>query len=50
MTIAQNKKAGHDYFIEERFEAGIVLTGTVAARVRDVEVGWGRERSMDRPI
>lgn len=26
-TIARNRKASHDYFIEERFEAGIVLEG-----------------------
>jgi len=26
-TIALNRKATHDYFIEERFEAGIVLEG-----------------------
>ena len=26
-TIALNKKARHDYHIEERFEAGLVLTG-----------------------
>ena len=26
--LAQNKKAWHEYFIEERFEAGIVLMGT----------------------
>ena len=26
-TIATNKKALHDYFIEERFEAGLVLEG-----------------------
>jgi SsrA-binding protein len=26
-TIAQNKKARHDYFIEQRFEAGMVLAG-----------------------
>ena len=26
-NIAQNKKAFHDYFIEERFEAGLALTG-----------------------
>jgi SsrA-binding protein len=26
-TIALNRKATHDYFIEERFEAGIVLAG-----------------------
>lgn len=26
-TIALNKKAGHDYFIEQRIEAGLVLQG-----------------------
>jgi SsrA-binding protein len=26
-TIAQNRKARHDYFIEEKFEAGLVLQG-----------------------
>lgn len=26
-TIAQNKKAHHDYFLEEHFEAGLVLQG-----------------------
>jgi SsrA-binding protein len=31
---AQNKKAGHDYFIEETFEAGIVLTGTEIKSIR----------------
>lgn len=25
--IAQNKKAGHEFFIEQRFEAGLVLEG-----------------------
>lgn len=27
MAIAQNRKATHNYFIEERFEVGIVLEG-----------------------
>ena len=26
--VAQNRRAQHDYFIDERFEAGIVLSGT----------------------
>ena len=26
-TIALNKKAGHDYFIEQRIETGMVLEG-----------------------
>lgn len=32
--VANNKKAWHDYFIEERIEAGIVLTGTEIKSVR----------------
>ena len=32
--IANNKKARHDYFIEEEYEAGIVLTGTEIKSVR----------------
>ena len=33
-TIAQNKKAWHDYFIDERFEAGIELFGTEVKSLR----------------
>jgi SsrA-binding protein len=32
--VAKNKKARHDYFIEETLEAGIVLTGTEVKSVR----------------
>ena len=32
--IANNKKAFHDYFVEERFEAGIELFGTEVKSVR----------------
>ena len=32
--IASNKKAYHDYFIEEKFEAGIELTGTEIKSIR----------------
>ena len=32
--IAQNKKAYHDYFVEETFEAGIALYGTEVKSVR----------------
>ena len=32
--IANNKKAKHDYFIEETYEAGIVLTGTEIKSIR----------------
>lgn len=33
-VIAQNKKASHDYFIEETYEAGIVLKGTEIKSIR----------------
>ena len=33
-TVAQNKKAHHDYFIEESFEAGIELCGTEVKSIR----------------
>ena len=37
-TIAQNKKARHDYFIEESFEAGIELCGTEVKSIRSGRV------------
>jgi SsrA-binding protein len=37
-TIAQNKKARHDYFIEQTFEAGIVLSGTEVKSIRQGKV------------
>ena len=33
-TIANNKKAFHDYYIEEKFEAGIVLKGSEIKAIR----------------
>ncbi|MFW5670351.1 MAG: SsrA-binding protein SmpB [Acetivibrio ethanolgignens] len=36
--IANNKKARHDYFIEDVYEAGIVLTGTEIKSVRGGKV------------
>lgn len=35
MSIVQNKKAFHDYFIEEKYEAGIVLEGWEVKAIRD---------------
>ena len=32
--IAQNKKAYHDYFVEEKYEAGIALFGTEVKSIR----------------
>ena len=36
--VAGNKKARHDYFIEEVYEVGIVLTGTEIKSVRQGKV------------
>lgn len=34
LLVANNKKARHDYFVEDSYEAGIVLTGTEIKSVR----------------
>jgi SsrA-binding protein len=34
MSIVQNKKAFHDFFIEDRFEAGLVLEGWEVKAIR----------------
>jgi SsrA-binding protein len=34
VTIIENKKAFHDYFIEERYEAGVVLEGWEVKAIR----------------
>lgn len=34
MSIVENKKAFHDYFIEERFEAGLALEGWEVKAIR----------------
>lgn len=36
--VANNKKAYHDFFVEETYEAGIVLTGTEIKSVRQGRV------------
>ena len=38
MSIVQNKKAFHDYFIEEKYEAGLVLEGWEVKSIRDGRV------------
>ena len=37
-TISQNKKARHDYFVEESYEAGIELSGTEIKSLRQGSV------------
>ena len=34
MTIVENRKASHDYFIEERYEAGLELQGWEVKAIR----------------
>lgn len=36
--IAQNRRARYDYFLEQKFEAGIVLVGTEVKSIRAGEV------------
>ena len=42
--IAQNRKASHDFFIHEKFEAGIALVGSEVKSMREAAVtmadGW----------
>jgi len=37
-TVAQNKKAYHDYHIEETLEVGMVLTGTEIKSIRNGKI------------
>ncbi|MDQ2741602.1 MAG: SsrA-binding protein SmpB [Chloroflexota bacterium] len=37
-TIAVNRRATHDYFIDDRVEAGLVLTGTEIKSIREGRV------------
>ena len=42
-VVANNKKARHDYFVEETYEAGIALTGT---EIKSVRVGRAMRTSI----
>ena len=54
---AQNRKAFHDYFVEDRYEAGIELAGTEVKSIRGRNAefegrllygkGWGAVRPWD---
>ncbi len=37
-NLSENRRAGHDYFLLERFEAGMVLTGTEVKAAKDGKV------------
>ncbi|MCI0363590.1 MAG: SsrA-binding protein SmpB [Phycisphaerales bacterium] len=48
----ENRRARHDYFIEETLECGIKLTGTEIKSVRNgqVSLGEGYVRATDQPV
>ena len=49
-VIARNKKALHDYHIEDTYEAGIVLTGTEIKSIRQgPEPEGGEEGATPQP-
>jgi SsrA-binding protein len=50
--IAQNRKARHNYFIEESYEAGMVLQGTEVKALREgrVNIKDGYARIMDGEV
>ena len=37
-TVAFNRRASHDYFLEDKYECGMVLTGTEIKSIRDGKV------------
>jgi SsrA-binding protein len=47
-SIAQNRKARHNYHIAERFEAGIALTGTEVKSLRQGRASMGEAYAVER--
>ena len=43
-----NRKARHDYFIEEEYECGLVLTGTEIKSIRDGSCNIGDSYAIVR--
>ena len=48
-SVAQNRKAWHDYFVEEKYECGLALFGTEVKSIRQGRVNlkesWAQIRS-----
>jgi SsrA-binding protein len=40
-VVTQNRRAFHEYFVEDQFEAGMVLTGTEIKSVREGKITIG---------
>ena len=47
-TVAQNRKARHNYLIEDTLEAGIVLTGTEVKALRQGRASIGESYAADQ--
>ena len=50
-VVAQNRKAFHDYFVEERYECGIALFGTEVKSIRlgkvNLKESWALEKNNE---
>jgi SsrA-binding protein len=46
--VAKNRKARHNYHIAEKFEAGIMLTGTEVKSLRQGRASMGESYAMER--
>ena len=46
MSIIQNKKAFHEYFIEDKYEAGIMLEGWEVKAIRAGRIGIGESYAL----
>jgi len=46
--VAQNRKARHNYFIEDTIEAGIMLTGTEVKSLRDGKASIGESYAGEK--
>ena len=51
-SVAQNRKAWHDYFVEDRYECGLALFGTEVKSIRQGRVNlkesWAHVRGGER--
>ncbi|HEY8190551.1 MAG TPA: SsrA-binding protein SmpB [Micavibrio sp.] len=47
-TVADNRRARYDYFLEEKFEAGIVLTGTEVKSLRLGQCSLNESYAVDK--
>ena len=48
--VAQNRKARHNYFIEDTIEAGIILVGTEVKSLRAGRVNLGDSYAEERAV